>query len=79
MSTDTLNIAKVLQNNDFSPKQAEALAGVVRDMEEKYQRDTITKDYLDAKLSQTKNELIMWLLGIQIAATSLLAATKFLG
>jgi hypothetical protein len=47
---DTLKISRRLENANFSEKQAEELADIIR---EAVQGDLVTKDHLDARLAQT--------------------------
>ncbi len=47
---DTLKISRRLENANFSEKQAEELADILR---EAVEGDLVTKDYLDARLAQT--------------------------
>lgn len=80
MSTtaDTLQISKHLKNLDFTEKQAEGLAEIVREVEDRNRNETVSKDYLHADLQRTENKLIIWMISIQIASTGLLIATKIL-
>ncbi len=56
-ATDTLQISKVLKNLDFSEKQAEGLAEIVRVVEENSRNDLVSKDYLHAELQRTEGRL----------------------
>jgi hypothetical protein len=47
---DTLKISRRLENANFSERQAEELADILR---EAVEGDLVTKDYLDARLAQT--------------------------
>ena len=47
---DTLRISRRLENANFSEKQAEELADILR---EAVEGDLVTKDHLDARLAQT--------------------------
>jgi hypothetical protein len=47
---DTLKISRRLENANFSEKQAEELADIIR---EAVEGDLVTKDHLDARLAQT--------------------------
>ncbi len=49
-ATDTLQIAKTLRDLDFSERQAEGLAEVVRSMDQRGRGELVTKDYLKAQL-----------------------------
>ena len=57
---DTLKISRRLENVDFSEKQAEELADILR---EAVQGDLVTNDHLDAPLAQTDARIGRWMRG----------------
>ncbi|MEI8395642.1 MAG: hypothetical protein WCF85_12950 [Rhodospirillaceae bacterium] len=69
---DTLKRADRLQAGGFTAEQArtasfafaEALSGA----------DLVTKDYLDAKLAETKTEILRWMFAAMAAQTGLIVA-----
>jgi hypothetical protein len=75
---DTLKISRRLENANFSEKQAEELADILREVVE---GDLVTKDHLDARLAQTdagivpmdtsiaqmEARLIRWMIGLTLA------------
>jgi hypothetical protein len=75
---DTLKISRRLENANFSEKQAEELADILR---EAVEGDLVTKDHLDARLGQTdariaqmdariaqmEARLIRWMIGLTLA------------
>jgi hypothetical protein len=75
---DTLKISRRLENANFSEKQAEELADILR---EAVEGDLVTKAHLDARLAQTdariaqmdarispmEARLIRWMIGLTLA------------
>ncbi|MGE5442951.1 MAG: hypothetical protein ACM3Q0_07915 [Bacteroidota bacterium] len=68
---DTLKISRRLENADFSEKQAEELADILR---EAVEGDLVTRDYLDAGMAEMKapidravSLLVRWMIGLTIA------------
>ena len=49
-AADTLQISKTLRELDFSERQAEGLAEVVRTIDQRGRDELVTKDYLKAQL-----------------------------
>ena len=82
---DTLKISRRLENANFSERQAEELADILR---EAVEGDLVTKDYLDARLAQTdarlaqmdariaqmEARLIRWMIGLTLAGVGISVA-----
>ena len=68
---DTLKFTKTLEKAGLPPAQAEAIAEAFRDATGE---ELVTKDYLDARLEASKNDLIKWVAGMLIAQAALIAA-----
>lgn len=67
---DTLELADKLKAAGFAPEQAEAVVRVVAEA----QNSMVTRDYLDARLSDNKVDLIKWIAGMLLAQAGLVAA-----
>jgi hypothetical protein len=67
---DTLELADKLKAAGFAPEQAEAVVRVVVEA----QNSMVTRDYLDARLSENKVDLIKWIAGMLLAQAGLVAA-----
>jgi len=67
---DTLALADKLKAAGFAPEQAEAVVRVVVEA----QTSMVTRDYLDARLSENKVDLIKWIAGMLLAQAGLVAA-----
>jgi hypothetical protein len=67
---DTLELADKLKAAGFAPEQAEAVVRVVVEA----QISMVTRDYLDARLSENKVDLIKWIAGMLLAQAGLVAA-----
>ncbi len=67
---DTLELADKLKAAGFAPEQAEAVVRVVVEA----QTSMVTRDYLDARLSENKVDLIKWIAGMLLAQAGLVAA-----
>lgn len=67
---DTLELADKLKAAGFAPEQAEAVVRVVVEA----QHSMVTRDYLDARLSDNKVDLIKWIAGMLLAQAGLVAA-----
>ena len=75
---DTLKISRRLENADFSEKQAEELADILR---EAVEGDLVTRDYLDARMAEMEARieravslLVRWMIGLTIAGVGLAIA-----
>jgi hypothetical protein len=75
---DTLKISRRLEGANFSEKQAEELADILR---EAVVGDLVTKDHLDARLAQTdariaqmEARLIRWMIGLTLAGVGISVA-----
>jgi hypothetical protein len=68
---DTLKFAKKLESAGISQIQAEALAEA---FSEATSQELVTRDYLDAKLEATKNDILKFIAGALIAQAGLIAA-----
>ena len=68
---DTLSFAKRLQAAGFTIEQAETLA---RMQAELIDERLVTKEYLDAKLADTRAELVKWVAGLMLAQAAVIAA-----
>ena len=75
---DTLKISRRLESANFSEKQAEELADILR---EAVVGDLVTKDHLDARLAQTdariaqmEARLIRWMIGLTLAGVGISVA-----
>ena len=79
-ATDTLQISKQLKSLDFTDRQAEGLAEVVRDLNDANREELVTKEFfraeLRAELRLLENRLIIWMVGLVIAVGGLLIATR---
>jgi hypothetical protein len=57
---DTLKLTKRLKAAHMPDEQAEALSeGLAESLKEAY----VTREFLDARLAQLRNEIVMWLVG----------------
>lgn len=77
--TDTLQITKFLERNDFTQSQAEAISEVAKRFDQANKHQLVTRDYLHSQLQGTEGRMIKWVVGAQVAATGLLLATNFFG
>lgn len=82
---DTLKISRRLKNVNFSEKQAEELADILR---EAVVGDLVTKDHFDARLAQIdariaqidarmaqmEGRLIRWMIGLTLASVGISVA-----
>jgi hypothetical protein len=75
---DTLKISRRLENANFSEKQAEELADILR---EAIEGDFVTRDYLDARMAEMEPRieravslLVRWMIGLTIAGVGLAVA-----
>src|SRR5512143_334638 len=75
---DTLKISRRLENADFSEKQAEELADILR---EAVEGDLVTRDYLDARMTEMEARieravslLVRWMIGLTVAGVGLAIA-----
>jgi hypothetical protein len=60
MMIDTLKLTKRLKAAHMPDEQAEALSeGLAESLKESY----VTREFLDARLAQLRNEIVMWLVG----------------
>lgn len=67
---DTLELADKLKAAGFAPEQAEAVVRVVVEA----QTSRVTCDYLDARLSDNKVDLIKWIASMLLAQAGQVAA-----
>ncbi|MBS3963083.1 MAG: DUF1640 domain-containing protein [Methylomonas sp.] len=65
-----MELAAKLKAAGFAPEQAEAVVRVVVET----QTSVVTRDYLDARLSENKVDLIKWTAGMLLAQAGLVAA-----
>lgn len=68
---DTLKFAKTLEKAGLPAAQAEAIAEAFRDATGE---ELVTKNYLDARIEASKNDLIKWVAGMLLAQAALIAA-----
>jgi len=71
LTFDTLSFAKRLEAAGFTTEQAETLA---RMQAELIDDRLVTKEYLDAKLADTRAEIIKWVAGLMLAQAAVIAA-----
>lgn len=76
IATDTLQIAKQLKTLEFTDKQAEGLAEVMRHIDDANKSELVTRDYLSAELKALENRLIVWMIGLVVALGGLMIATR---
>jgi hypothetical protein len=75
MSTvDTLQVSKDLQTAEFSPVQADALARLLRARQESDLTQLVTKEFLDARLTQLEQRMTITLGGMLVIAVGVIAA-----
>lgn len=65
-----MELADKLKAAGFASEQAEAVVRVVVEA----QNSMVTRDYLDARLSENKVDLIKWIAGMLLAQAGLVAA-----
>ena len=68
---DTLEYAKKLQGLGFTREQSEGFAQIQREIIEDR---LVTKDHLDIRLAELKNDLLRWLVGGFITQSALIIA-----
>jgi len=68
---DTLKFAKKLESAGIAQAQAEAIAEA---FSEATSQELVTRDYLDAKLESTKNDILKFVAAALIAQAGLIAA-----
>jgi len=68
---DTLEYAKKLQGLGFTREQSEGFAQIQREIIEDR---LVTKDHLDIRLAELKNDLLRWMVGGFIAQSALIIA-----
>lgn len=57
---DTLKLSKRLTAAHMPPEQAEALSeGLAESLKDSY----VTRDFLESRLANLRNELVMWMVG----------------
>jgi hypothetical protein len=75
MSTvDTLQVSKDLQTAEFSPVQADALARLLRARQESDLTQLVTKEFLDARMTQLEQRMTITLGGMLVIAVGVIAA-----
>lgn len=67
---DTLHLTDKLKAAGIPSEHAEAMMRVVAEAQE----NLVTRDYLDAKLIETKLDLVKWIAGMLLAQAGLVAA-----
>ncbi len=67
---DTLHAASALIDAGVAKEQAEAIVNVISKTED----NLITKADLDAALANLKSNLIMWIVGLEVATTALVVS-----
>lgn len=67
---DTLNASEVLRKADFKKSEATALIKALSPSAD----GIATPAHLEAALNKLKSELIIWMVGLQIATVSLIVA-----
>ncbi|KJV07323.1 hypothetical protein [Methylocucumis oryzae] len=67
---DTLALADKLKAAGFDAAQAETVVRVIVEAQD----NMVTRDYLDARLSENKVDLIKWIAGMLLAQAGLIAA-----
>lgn len=70
---DTMDFRQRLLDAGFTEKQAEAMVRSLSDA----QSTLVTREYLDARLSGLKVELVQWMVGLMLAQTALLLGILF--
>lgn len=70
LTFDTLELSEKLKAAGFLPEQADAIIRVVVEA----QSGAVTRDYLDARLSENKVDLVKWIAGMLLAQAGLVAA-----
>ena len=73
IAIDTLKTVQKLKQQGFSAEQAEGIVETITESE------LVTKSDLSEAIAEAKVSLIMWMVSLQVASTSLLLATKFFG
>jgi hypothetical protein len=68
---DTLEYAKKLQGLGFTREQSEGFAQIQREIIEDR---LVTKDHLDIRLAELKNDLLRWMVGGFITQSALIIA-----
>ena len=68
---DTLGYFERLKEAGVPEQQAKAQADTLREL---IDAQLVTKNHLDIRLAELKNELLRWMTGIAIAQTALLVA-----
>ncbi|MFN3076043.1 MAG: hypothetical protein ABT940_04025 [Alphaproteobacteria bacterium] len=76
---DTLALARKLRERaHFAPEDAEGTAEALA--EAMTSTELVTRDYLDARLSDVKADILKWVVGLLLAQTAVFAALlKWLG
>ncbi len=75
---DTLKLADRLQAGGFTSEQSRSAAAALA--EAMSGADLVTRDHLDAKLSETKADILRWMVGAMAAQTALIVGlVKLLG
>jgi hypothetical protein len=71
MSIDTLALAQRLRARGIAQDQAEEIVSVVRDS----QRNLVTTEHLNAKLTETKADILKWTFGMSAIQTLIIVST----
>ena len=74
VTIDTLQVSKDLQTAEFSPVQADALARLLRAQQESDLTQLVTKEFLDARLTQLEQRMTITLGGMLVIAVGVIAA-----
>lgn len=68
---DTLALSRKLAEAGFTREQAD---GAAQALAESFRDDLVTKEHLDARLAETKIDLVKWMAGLLLAQAGLVAA-----
>ena len=68
---DTLTYSKKLQELGFTREQAEGFAQLQKEL---IDERLVTRDYLDIRLAELKNDLLRWMMGIAVGQVALIVA-----
>ncbi len=71
LALDTLRFSRELKKGGFTEKQAETLADKLGEIVEE---QLVSKQYLDLRIAELKNDLIKWLIALLLGQAGLIVA-----
>ena len=77
MTIDTLQLSQSLKNAGMPETQADAVAAAISEALNEKQTDSVTRDYLDSKITELKTDLQRWVIGFLIAQSAIVLGSMY--